>query len=163
MSGKSLLVQSLAVQREAILELCDALDDSTRRKPLGDGQWSAHELVGHLTSSEGDTLEQLTQTFKEGRPRPMPPELSVDELNRREVAKRKDWQWARVRAEFVHTRNALIQRVDGMSESDLEFHVPSPWTHDTRIISLETLIREDVLGHGAEHLEELKRWRQNHD
>lgn len=153
---KTTLLEELTAQRDEILAQCDALDEAARRAPFGGGQWGAHDVVGHLSSSEGDTLEQIMQTFREGRPRPVEPGF-VEASNASESEKRRAWSWERVRAEFVNTRNALIQRIDGMNETQLEFQVPSPWVNDTRIISLETLIREDVLEHGAEHLEGLEK------
>lgn len=156
------LHQALIKSRDEILSVCDAMDETQRRAPIVDGQWSAHDLIGHLSYCEGDTLDHLTQTFKEGRPRKMPSDTSIDDLNARQAAKRKDWTYARLRAEFENTRNALIQRIDGMSESDLQFQVPSPWMNDERILSLETLIREDVLQHGAEHLAELEHDADHH-
>lgn len=155
-TARSTLSAELTAQRDEILAECDALDDAARRAPIGSGQWGAHDVVGHLSSSEGDTLAQITQTFREGRPRPVEPGF-VEASNASESEKRRSWSWERVRAEFVNTRDALIQRIDGMSESQLGFQVPSPWVNDARIISLETLIREDVLEHGAEHLEEMKK------
>jgi uncharacterized damage-inducible protein DinB len=160
LNNREKLRSELETNRDTILQICDALSDELRRTPLADGQWSVHDLIGHLAASEGDTLDHLTQTFQEGRPRPMPPNTTVDDMNQREAAKRKDWSWARVRAEFVNTRNALIQRVAQMSESDLQFCVPSPWLNDTRILSLETLMREDVLDHANAHLTEIRAWQK---
>lgn len=156
------LIEDLTIQRDEILAQCDALENAARRAPISGGQWGVHDVIGHLSNCEGDTLEHITQTFREGRPRPVPPDFDVADNNARESEKRRPWSWERVRAEFVNTRNALIQRVDALNESDLQFQVPSPWVNDARIISLETLIREDVLEHGREHLEELKQYAHDH-
>jgi hypothetical protein len=159
-AGKDDLRAALAEQRDELLKLCDAMGDILRRTPLDAGQWSVHDWIGHLSYWEGNTLDQITQTFKEGRPRPILPDATDDEINEREAAKRKTWSWERVRAEFVNTRNALIQRVDALSESDLQFSVPSPWLNDTRMITLETLVREDVRDHGTAHLAEIRTWQK---
>jgi len=159
---KASLIHDLTVNRDALLTLCDGLTEKEIQNVVVVDRWAIQDLVGHLSYWEHQTLNHLRETFKEGKPRPMPPNGTDDNINGREADKRKGWSWQRVRAEFEHTRNALIERVHALSESDLQFNVPSPWVNDERFISLETLIREDVLGHGQEHLDELVKWRQQH-
>lgn len=153
-----MLVQDLAQQLDALLNVCDALSDAERARVRTREGWSAQAFVGHLSFWEQQTLDHIRDTFKLGRPAPMPPDATDDDLNARAAAQRQAWSWQRVRAEFENTRNALIQRVDALSESDLQFYVPSPWVNDSRIITLEKMIREDVLEHAAEHLNEIAKW-----
>lgn len=120
--------------------------------------WRVQEFIGHLAHSEQFALNCIRDTFKNGRPAPLPPDAVNDVINWRAAAHRKDWSWQRVRSEFTNTRQALIERVEGLSESDLEFYVPSPWVNDTRILTLEAMLCEDVLEHGETHLAELKHW-----
>lgn len=155
--------QELVAQRDEILAVCDGMSDAERTTPFTPAGWTAQDFVGHLSDSEQLTLHQIGETLKQGRPTPLPPETVIDEMNARARAARATWHWRRIRAEFVNTRNALLERIDGLSASDLEFQAPSPWVNDTRIITLETMIREDVLDHGQEHLTELKNLRnENH-
>jgi hypothetical protein len=157
------LLQELTTQRDRILAVCDGMSEAERTTPFTPEGWNAQDFVGHLSDSEQLTLQHIGETFKQGQPTPVPFDILVDDLNARARAQRAAWSWPRVRAEFVHTRGALIQRVQALTESDLEFQLPSPWHNDTRIISLETFIREDVLRHGQEHLAELENLRnENH-
>lgn len=153
---KHSLLQELMAQRDEILAVCDGMSDAERTSPFTPEGWNAQDFVGHLSDSEQLTLHHIGETFKQGQPTPLPPDTVIDEMNVRARAERAAWNWQRIRAEFVNTRNALLQRIDGLSASDLEFQVPSPWVNDTRIITLETMIREDVLEHGQEHLAELE-------
>lgn len=159
---KHLLLQELTTQRDEILALCDGMSEAERTAPFTPEGWNAQDFVGHLSDSEQLTLHQIGETLTDGRPTPLPPATVIDALNARARAERATWHWQRIRAEFVNTRNALLQRIDGLSASDLEFQVPSPWVNDTRIITLETLIREDVLEHGQEHLAELENLRNEY-
>ena len=156
-SNKSALISELTAQRDEILAVCDGMSEAARTAVITPEGWNTQDFIGHLAFWESTTLDHLTQTFKEGRPQPMLPVELDNDLNGREMAKRKTWTWERVRAAFVNARNALIQRVEGLSETDLEFQVPSPWINDERIYTLESLIREDALGHGQEHLADIKR------
>lgn len=158
---KTELVQILTEQRDAILQACDAMTDEQRlasRTPEG---WRAQDFVGHLAFWDQYTLNCLRDTIKNGRPAPVPADAADNDMNERAVAQRKKYSWQRVRAEFENTRNVLIQRIEGLAENDLQFYVPSPWMNDERIISLETIIREESLEHGAGHLHEFKIWQQS--
>jgi len=159
--SKAELVQILTEQRDAILESCDAMTVEQRLAPRTPERWCAQDFVGHLAFWDQYTLNCLRDTFKNGRPAPMPADAADNDMNARAVAQRKKHSWQRVRAEFENTRTALIQRIEGLAENDLQFYVPSPWVNDDRILSLETIIREESLEHGAGHLHEFKTWQQN--
>lgn len=153
---KQSLLSELIAQRGTILSFCNALSDAERAKSLTAEGWRVQEFIGHLAYWEQFALDCIRDTFKNGRPALLP-ESPDDDINGRAAAHRKNWSWQRVRTEFSNTRQALIERVEGLSESDLEFYIPSPWDNDTRIITLETLLREDVLEHGQTHLTDMKR------
>lgn len=157
------LLTDLTAQRDAILALCDALTDAQRAQRLTPEGWTAQDFIGHLSFWQQFTLNCLRDTAKNGRPAPLPPDSIYDDLNGRAAAQRKDWTWQRVRAEYVNTINALIERISAMSDTALQFTVPSPWVNDTRILSLETMLREDVLKHGEEHLQELNKWQNENN
>jgi len=154
----SSLAAALTEQRDALLTFCDALSDTERTSPRTPECWSIQDFVGHLSFWEQQTLNHIRDTFKQGRPTPLPPDSLDDDLNRRAADHRRAWTWHRVRAEFQNTRTALIERINALSETDLQFYVPSPWVNDTRIISLSSLIQEDVLEHAALHFDEMQLW-----
>ncbi len=152
------LVAALEANRDNLLALCDHSSDSVRKTPFAEGQWSIQDLIGHLSYWEQQTLNHIRETFTEGRPRPMLRDSLDDDINAREAEKRRGWDWHRVRAEFENTRGALVQRVNALNESDLQFYIPSPWVNDQRMIPLETLICEDVVEHGEAHRREIETW-----
>lgn len=157
------LLAELVTQRDALLNFCDGLSDTQRIEPITAEGWNVQDNLGHLAYWESVTLEHLAQIFKQGRPQLQTPDANETEINARERAKRQPWQWARLRAEFENTRNALIARVDGLSENDLQFFTPSPWSENAPLLTVETFVRQDVLRHGSEHLGELMKWRKQHE
>lgn len=116
-------------------------------------------MLGHLSYCDQEILTFITQTLKQGFPTPIPPNTTIDELNRRHAAKRKRWSWERIRSEFANTRGALIARALDLKDSQLALFVPSPWPNDAgKFFSLEGLIRDGVLDHASEHRAELNAW-----
>lgn len=157
---KNELVQALIQQRDELLRLCESLSQAQRDAPRTPEGWTIQDFVGHLSLWDQYTLNCLRDTLKNGRPTPMPADTADDDINGRAVAQRKNHSWQRVRAEFENTRNALIRRIEGMSENDLQFYVPDPWVGVNRVIALETIILEESLDHGAEHFQQFKTWQR---
>lgn len=150
-TAKNELLAELAQDRNWWLPLLDDIDGGKLVPSPRADSWRVQDILGHLSFWEHQTVDHIRQTLTEGQPRPMSASETGADINGREVTRRKDWTWQRVRAEFENTRNALIQRVRGMSDSDLGFYVPSPWINDARFLTLEQMIREDVLKHSQEH------------
>lgn len=155
--SKQSLISELSAQRDAILQFCDALTEEQRAVSLTPEGWRVQEFIGHLSHWEQFTLDCIRDILKLGRPTPLPLDAYDDDANIRAAAQRQDWNWQRVRREFENTRNAVIQRVTDLSDNDLQFYSPTAWVHDTRVITVETLIREEVLSHGQEHLTQLQK------
>ncbi len=156
---KQELVEKLIANRD---ELFNAVADATEAQINTIrvcGKWTIKDTVGHISYWEQVIHDMVRESYAEGRPHPMKDDPKDDGINPREAAKRKDWSWQRVRAEFENTRRATIERVESLSELDLEFQVPSPWWNDNRIYPVGTLIEEDTVGHCREHLEQIKRWK----
>ncbi len=128
--------------------------------PVIGGVWTIKDAVGHIAYWEGVILDHVRQSYSEGRPRPMTGDESDDVINEREAAKRKDWPWARVRAEYANVRAALIDYVRRLSDADLAFLVPNPWRNEHRSYSVEQMIEEDAVGHCREHTEQIERWKR---
>jgi hypothetical protein len=124
------------------------------------GVWTIKDAVGHIAYWEGVILDHVRQSYREGRPRPMTGDESDDVINAREAAKRKDWPWARVRAEYANVRAALIDYIQHLSDSDLALQVPNPWWNEHRTFSVEQMIEEDAVGHCREHTEQIERWKR---
>ncbi|MBI5304070.1 MAG: DinB family protein [Chloroflexi bacterium] len=155
---KTELVAQLTRQRDELLRLCaDLTEEQITTIPIV-GAWTIKDVVGHIAYWEQVIHDHLRESFAEGKPHPMPPDEGDDAINVRESAKRKNWTWMRVRAEFENTRGAFIARVESLSETDLAFTVPNPWWGMTHFYSIAQMIEEDALSHANEHLERIRRW-----
>lgn len=150
-TAKDELLAELAQDRDWWLRLLDRIEGGRLERAAVSDVWRERDILGHLSFWEHQTLDHIRQTLTEGLPHPMSASDTETDINGREVTKRKDWTLQRIRAEFENIRNALIQRVGELSESALGFYVPSPWVNDARFLTLEQMIREDVLQHSQEH------------
>ncbi len=158
---KTELVEKLARNRDALLNLVAGLTEEQLTTFAVVGEWTIKDAVGHIAYWEEVIADHVNESYAEGRPRPLADEHGADDaINPREAAKRKNWSWAQVRAEFENVRAALIGKVEALSETDLAFQVPSPWWNDKRTYTVGQMIQEDAIGHCREHLEQIERWQK---
>lgn len=151
------LVEKLAHNRDELLNALATLSEEHINKVAIVEQWTAKDIVGHIAYWEQIILDHVRESFTEGKPRPVSPKDPEEKINARESKKRKGWKWTRVRAEFEHTRQALIDRVKNLSEMELGFIVPNPWwDHQDEFYSLGEMIQDDALSHSAEHIAQIK-------
>jgi len=156
---KTELVAKLETNRDELLNLLANLSDEQLTTIPVIGEWTIKDAVGHVSYWEQVIHDHVRESIVEGRPHPMRDDENDNIVNPREAAKRKDWSWQRVRAEFENTRRALIERVESLSEEQLAFVVPNPWWGETGFYSVGAMIESDALGHCREHSEQIKRWR----
>ncbi len=158
---KDELLRMLAENRAALWQaIADVPEPQIVSASVIGGVWTIKDAVGHMAYWEGVILDHVRESYAEGRPRPMSGDESDDAINAREAAKRRNWSWARVRAEFENVRAALIGYVQRLSETDLAFQVPSPWWNERRFYSVGHMIQEDAIGHCREHMEQIERWKR---
>jgi|GEM_PF-1826176 len=157
------LIEKLNHQRDDLFNTLAALTDGTSpwEEQIGKvaivEQWTAKDIVGHIAYWEQVILDHIRESLTEGKPRPLSPKDPEEKINARESKKRKGWKWTRVRAEFEHTRGALIERVARLSEMELGFIVPNPWWNSQdEFYSIGEMIQEDALDHSAEHIAQIK-------
>ncbi len=155
---KDELLAKLAHNRDELLgTLADLTEEQITAIPVV-GEWTIKDTMGHMAYWEQVIHNHVREAYAEGKPRPMRDDETDEIVNPREAAKRKNWSWQRVRAEFENTRRALIERVESLSESDLGFVVPNPWWNENRFYAVAQMIEEDAVGHCREHTEQIVRW-----
>ncbi len=156
---KTHLLAALVENRDRLLAALEGLSELELTTIPVIGEWTIKDAVGHIAYWEQVIHDHVRESYAEGRPRPMSGDETDDVINAREAGKRKNWPWARVRAEFENTRRALIQRVESLSELDLSFQVPNPWWGEQRFYAVAQMIEEDAVGHCREHTAQIEGWK----
>ncbi len=155
------LIDKLTADRDALFDVIGDLTEQQIITVPVIGEWTVKDAVGHIAYWEGVILDHVRQSFTEGRPRPQQPDETDKTVNPREAARRKDWSWSRVRAEYENVRGALIDKVNRMSDAEFTFQVPNPWLGENRFYSVGQMIEEDAIGHSREHTEQIRRMKES--
>jgi len=158
---KSELIGKLERNRDELFKALEDLSETQITTLRVLDAWTIKDLVGHLAFWERVIHTHVRESYTEGRPRLVKTDESDDDVNARQASKRHVWNWARVRAEFENARGALIERVKGLSESELSFQVPSPWRGEQRFYSVAQMIEEDAIDHCREHIEQIEQWKRH--
>ena len=150
-------VNHLRAQRARLRAAIDGLSDRQMKTPtkLGGGEWSIHDLLGHLASCETTVVALLT-----GHPLPaIFFELTGEERNAVEVARKRDWSVQRIRRESEDVHNALLEAIR---------HVPDDrWTEKIPIgggrrsalglVAGRILAGKGLFAHDMAHMRDLER------
>lgn len=120
----------------------DAFD---RAATIGDGDWSAKDLVGHLATWERVALERLGAA-RAGRPIPPFPSGGVDAFNAREVAATRRRSLERVRGDAARTHRRLLRAIRETSDELWSTAIDAPG----RRARLGTLVGRALAGPGGQ-------------
>jgi DinB superfamily len=159
--SRSRALRTLEEEHESVRELAERLgdEDFERRATIGGGDWSAKDLLGHLTSWEEHALEALN-AWRKGEPSPVQRALRVHGLNAvnaENVAADRDRSPATVRRRFDDVHRRLVAEIRSMPE--VTWDTP-PTTRSRR--SLGHVLGGIVGGpggpftHGSAHLPHLR-------
>jgi hypothetical protein len=108
----------LEEEHESVRELAEGLrnEDFERRATIGGGDWSAKDLLGHLTSWEEHALEAL-KAWRRGEPAPVQRALRVHGLNAvnaESVAADRNRSSATVRRRFDDVQRRMVAEIRSM-------------------------------------------------
>lgn len=156
---KTELMEKLTRNRDELWKAIEGVGEDHIASVPVIGEWTIKDAVGHISYWEGVIHDHVRESFAEGRPRPLREDEDEHIVNPREAAKRKDWSWARVQAEFENVRGELLREVERRSESELGLQVPVPWPGEDRFYSVGQMIEEDAIGHCRAHADQIRRWR----
>ncbi len=118
--SQSRALRTLEEEHESVRELVERLgsDDFVRSATIGGGDWSAKDLVGHLTSWEEHALEALA-AWRRDEPAPIQRALRVyglNGVNEEAVAADRERSAATVRRRFVDIHRRLVAEIRSMPE-----------------------------------------------
>jgi hypothetical protein len=91
----------------------DGLTDEQLETPatIGDGDWSAKDLIGHVASWEELALDWLRTGAA-----PDPAQPPTDEFNAQNVASKRDLSLDRLREESAQTHAALLAAIEQLDD-----------------------------------------------
>jgi uncharacterized protein len=93
-------------------------EDLVRPATIGGGDWSAKDLLGHLTSWEELALRSLAEWRSGEMPWTQATEKSVDQVNAERVAARADRSLGEIRAEHDEVHGRLMEALAGISDEE---------------------------------------------
>jgi hypothetical protein len=119
--SRSPALRTLEEGHESVRELAERLrdEDFERRATIGTGDWSAKDLLGHLTSWEEHALDALN-AWRRGEPAPVQRELrthGLNAVNAENVAADRDRSSAAVRRRFDDIHRHLVTEIRSMPEA----------------------------------------------
>jgi hypothetical protein len=104
-----------------ICTLVDKLSPSaaTKRATIGGGEWSAKDLLGHLTSWQEHAMEALS-AWERGDPAPVDAALKskrgVDALNAKTFMQKAAMTWTDVRDQYDEVHGTLVKRLKKIAD-----------------------------------------------
>jgi len=155
---KEELVAGLREAREALREAIEGLPPEARDgRPIVN--WTVKDLVGHIAFWRG-VDRQLVEAALAGE-RPffdfrIAGQRDLDEVNAREVARRRDRTWEEMWGELEREEGAFLSLVEGLSEEQLQLPVSAPWPNPGTVADC---IRVEI-DHQLAHARRIREWRK---
>jgi hypothetical protein len=147
-----------------IRRLVDRLSQAELVAPatIGDGDWSAKDLVAHLQTWEAFALDALRQWRKGERPaieETFADPRRVDQLNAATIEQKRDLTPEQVRAEAGDTHRTLIETIEQMSDEEWMAKASYPTDRRRRLCELLGSVLgapQRPFGHAFAHLPSLE-------
>jgi uncharacterized protein (TIGR03083 family) len=153
--AKEILVTSRSRTDALIGELNDA--HLKVRTPLGGGDWSIKDLLGHLSGYE----EQAVGVATGKKPRFDYSKFnSIDERNAADTERKRNWSLKRVRENLEQMRSALLEAIDAMDEQTWKAKIPTRSGRSSLALVLGRLLagdRHGLFAHDLAHIRDLEK------
>ena len=150
---KERIKKILAKARQKLLQWARVLDEGDWTEPVyvHDEQWTAQDVLRHLTWAESGMI-RLIQQIREGH-EGVPPDFDLDRYNASGVQKLMDKTPADLMAMMADNREQLLQILDDLSEEEMALK----GRHGSlRIMSIEEVLLM-IAYHETRHLADLKK------
>jgi len=155
--NKPTLLSSLDSSRQQLLAAIDGLSDDELTQPGVMDDWSVKDLLSHLTAWEAEGVKLLTQARAGKRPAFL--DLgNTDTLNAKWYKETKKRPLDRVLADFESVRKQTVKQVEAWSDKELSDPNLFKWLDGN---PLWKWIADETFEHEAEHIEQIKQWREN--
>lgn len=154
---KEELIRALEGGREAFLDSVEGLSDEEMVAESVFDDWTVKDILAHLTMWEAELVKLLWQARQGQKPTSVHfAEVSMDEQNAKWHRRNKDRPLERVLGDYHGVRPQTIRRVEAFSDRDLTDPKRYAWLEGT---PLWKWIASDSFEHEAEHLAQIREWR----
>ncbi len=126
---KVVLLAALAAARDELLATIALVSAGERESRLVCGRWTLKDVLGHVADWEWLGVDGLRQMAAGQAPQVEQVE-DLDAWNRAHVETRRHQPWEAAWDELHAVRRALLEVLEGMSQTHLERSFPSPWGPD---------------------------------
>lgn len=115
-----------------------------------DGEWTVKDLIGHLSAWEQAAVTSL-QAYAEGEEAKLPDQMSEDDYNHLNVARRKNFPVEKILLEWKETRDWLKQVLEEMPPDRLPGKMTYPWGEQGSVTGLV----DAMIDHELEHRQDI--------
>ncbi|MBZ0310779.1 MAG: DinB family protein [Anaerolineae bacterium] len=148
MSDKSQLFAHLDQTRAETESVFASIDSNTLI--YADGEWTLKDIIGHLSAWEQAAVTCL-QAHAEGGEARLPVQMSDDEYNHLNVARRKNFSIEKILLEWQETREWLKQVIEEMPDDQFM----SEMTYPEGERGSATQLVEEMIEHELEHRQDI--------
>jgi hypothetical protein len=155
---KEEIIHALEEGREEFLDSIKGLSDEEMVEESVFDDWTVKDILAHLTMWEAELVKLLWQARQGQKPTSVHfSKATMDEQNAKWHRQNRERPLERVLDDFHGARLQTVRRVEALSDRDLTDPERYPWLEGT---PLWKWIASDSFEHEAEHLAQLREWRQ---
>jgi hypothetical protein len=164
-TSRETAVETLEEGHRLITELAERLSepDFARGATIGGGDWSAQDLVAHLTTWEEVALEALEEWRQGARPTAetelFGTEGGVDDFNAKTVEAKRAHSAAEIREAATRVHEALVTQIGELSDEEWNARAPYPTERRRHLFELLGSILgapKRPFGHAFAHVDDLQ-------
>lgn len=120
-------IDALKADREAVLEICERLDDAGWALPSGCSGWSVQDVIGHMAALYWMVVDLTALPDTAGLP--------TEEAQEVLVASRREWDPGRVLEDYRKVSEQAIDNLSGMAGADFEIPLGDLGTYPAHLIA----------------------------
>jgi hypothetical protein len=155
---KEELIAGLREAREALREAIEGLPPEVRDgRPIVN--WTVKDLVGHIAFWRGVDRRLIEAALARACPLfdfRIADQRDLDEVNAREVARRRGRTWEETWRELEREEEAFLSLVEGLSEQHFQLPVSAPWPNPGTVADC---VRVEI-DHQLTHARRIREWRK---
>jgi hypothetical protein len=171
LTSRAQAMDTLRDGHAVVSELLQGVPDADLERPatIGDGDWSAKDLIGHLATWEALALRSLEEWVRgevpwaEGPDGPLsaPATGKIDAFNARTIAEHRASSVAEVRRRAETTHQALLAGIDRLSDDEWNAKASYPTPNNRRrhlstLLGTITAAPKRPFGHAFAHTADLQ-------